>query len=155
MATVRNSNPHGSLDPARLAAFEVALGVTLPDDYRRFLLAHNGGELVPVELVLPGGSEPFSSLAGPLFGLNAGPSPLDEVFENCDGEIPAELLAFAEDVGGNLLCIGIRGERRGQIYFWDHERADPEAEEPGWANVTRLAGSFDHFLKHLGRTQPG
>jgi len=155
MAHVRDSNRNGPLDAARLAAFEAQVGAKLPDEYREFLLTHNGGELSPDELVLPGETEPFSSLAGPLFGLHDGPSALDEVWENCDGEVPPELLAFAQDVGGNLLCIGIRGESRGRVYFWDHDGADPGADEPGWDNVTPLARSFGAFLNHLGAPQPG
>jgi hypothetical protein len=87
VAMVRNENPHGPLDPARLTAFESRLGVALPADYRQSLLAHNGGELIPDEIVLPGQGEPFSSL-GPLFGLHDGPHPLDEVLDNMAGELP-------------------------------------------------------------------
>jgi hypothetical protein len=58
MAAVENSNPHGPLDPGRLAAFETRIGATLLTDYRRFLLAHNGGWLAPREIVLPGEADP-------------------------------------------------------------------------------------------------
>ena len=37
MSTVRKSNPHGPLNPARLAAFEADLAATLPDEYRQKL----------------------------------------------------------------------------------------------------------------------
>jgi hypothetical protein len=154
MAVVKNSNPHGQLDSIRLAAFEDRLGVTLPPDYRQFLLAHNGAELAPDEIILPGQTEPFASL-GTVFGLHGGPESLDKVFGNVEGEIPAELVAFAEDVGGNLLCIGIRSEHRGKVYFWDHGRSTPGDDEPGWDNITLLAGSFEPFLAALGGPQPG
>ena len=147
MEAVENSNPHGPLDPARLTAFEARIGAALPADYRRFLLAHNGGQLVPCEIVLPGEAEPFASL-GAAFGLHHGADALDRVFDNVKDYIPAEVIAFAEDEGGNLLCIGIRGEHRGRVYFWDHEGA-------GWEDLTPLAGSFDAFVAALGRPQPG
>ena len=147
MAAVENSNPHGPLDPARLTAFEARIGATLPADYRRFLLAHNGGRLVPCEIVLPGEAEPFASLAA-AFGLHHGADSLDRVFDNVKDYIPAEVIAFAEDEGGNLLCIGIRGEHGGRVYFWDHEGA-------GWEDLMPLAGSFDAFVAALGTPQPG
>jgi hypothetical protein len=123
MEAVKNSNPHGPLDAARLTAFEARIGAALPADYRRFLLAHNGGQFVPCEIVLPGEAEPFASL-GAAFGLHDGADALDRVFDNVKDYIPAEVIAFAEDEGGNLLCIGIRGEPRGRVYFWDHEGAE-------------------------------
>ena len=64
----QNSNPHGPLDRIRLAAFEARLGTVLPDDYRKFLVTHNGGEIVPEEIVLPGEADLFASM-GPMFGL--------------------------------------------------------------------------------------
>jgi hypothetical protein len=153
MATVQNVNPHGPLDRARLAGFEARLGAALPADYRQFLLANNGGELVPDEIILPGQGQPFASM-GPLFGLHDGPESLEAVCDNVEGLIPAEVLAFGEDVGGNLLCIGIRGGHRGKVFFWDHNRSFPGEDEPGWSGMTLLAGSFEEFVAALGRPQP-
>ena len=154
MATVVNSNPRGPADAARLAAFEARIAAALPADYREFLVTHNGGGFVPDEIVLPGAAEPHATV-GTVFGLHDGPNGLEAAFGNVLGEVPAELLAFAEDVGGDLLCIGIRGEHYGRVYYWDHERSTPGADQPGWDNVTLLAGSFGAFVDALGGTQPG
>jgi len=154
MATVQKANPHGPLDLARLAAFEARLGAALPADYRQFLFAHNGGEFVPDEIVLPGQTQPFASMCS-LFGLHDGPLSLESVCENVESEIPAEVLAFGEDVGGNLLCIGIRGDHRGKVYFWDHNQSFPGEDEPGWIGMTLLAVSFEEFVSALGGPQPG
>jgi SMI1-KNR4 cell-wall len=147
MAEVENSNPHGPLDPARLATFEARLGATLPADYRRFLIAHNGGKLVPTEVVFPGEDEPFADLHL-VFGLHDGPHGLESVFNNVRSDIPAEMIAVAEMYGGNLLCVGLRGEMRDKVYYWEHNA--PEGLER-----TVLAGSFDQFLAALGGPQPG
>jgi hypothetical protein len=154
MATVQNANPHGPLDLARLAAFEARLGAELPADYRQFLLVHNGGDFVPDEIVLPGQAEPFATM-GQLFGLFDGPFSLEAVCENVEDVIPAEVVAFAEDVGGNLLCIGIRGAHRGKVYFWDHNGSLPGEDEPCWSGMTLLAPSFAEFVSALGGPQPG
>ena len=154
MATVVNSNPHGPADLVRLAAFEAHLGAVLPADYRQFLLAHNGGDFLPDQIILPGRSEPYAAI-GSAFGLYDGPYALETVFRNVVGEVPADLLPFAEDAGGNLFCVGIRGAHYGRIYYWDHELSTPGAEEPGWNNLTLLAGSFGTFVAALGGPQPG
>jgi len=154
MGEVTISNPYGPIDPQRLAAFEARIGSPLPDQFRRFLARYNGAELTPCELVLPGQPEPFTLLSR-TFGLHGADGDLSVAYDNCQDIIPAELLAFAEDYGGNLFCIGVRGECRGRVYFWDHHLSHPGDEEPNWDGLTLLAGSFDSFVVHLGREQPG
>lgn len=150
-----NSKPNYPPDPTRLVAFEDKVGARLPSDYRQFLLASNGGDLTPEEIIFPGQTEPFTVLRSPTFGLHDGDSSLDKVYDNCEDAIPAEVFAFAEDYGGNLLCLGIHGEHIGHVFFWDHERSRPGDEVPGFAGMTLLAGSFTEFVAHLGKPQPG
>ena len=47
-------NPRGPLNLEKLSAFEARIGVTLPAEYRHFLLANNGGGISPEEITLPG-----------------------------------------------------------------------------------------------------
>ena len=155
MGTVKNSNPHGPIDPARLALFEDQIGAHLPSEYRQFLVAHNGGGLTPEEIIFPGKAEPFTVLAETTFGLYDGADSLEAVHSNCLDAIPAEVIAFAEDHGGNLFCLGIRGTHVGCVFFWDHHYSRPGDEVPGFAGMTLLAGSFTEFVAHLGRPQPG
>jgi hypothetical protein len=58
-----------------------------------------------------------------------------------------------DDPFGNAICLGIRGEHRGRVYFWDHER-EPDADE--WngevqtaGNLQLLADSFTDFVAGL------
>jgi SMI1-KNR4 cell-wall len=44
---IEGSREFGPLGEQRLAAFEAAHRLTLPPDYRHFLLAHNGGRPRP------------------------------------------------------------------------------------------------------------
>ncbi|MBN1611689.1 MAG: SMI1/KNR4 family protein [Polyangiaceae bacterium] len=74
-----------------------------------------------------------------------------EVYE---GRIPDDLLWIMDDPFGNAICIGLRGDARGRIYFWDHEC---EPDDDDWdggietaGNVTLIANSFAEFVTGLG-----
>lgn len=139
-----------------LAAFENELGTDLPDDYRSFLMATNGGYL--------GGRLWFF---GPTPDGNAADAGVHHLggfrkewhfslleHRNCyAGRIPEGLLWVADDPFGNAICIGLSEPHRGHIYFWDHE-AEPDPEQ--WdgqvetaGNVTLLANSFSEFVTGL------
>lgn len=154
MATVTSSNRHGSLEDEHLRRFEARLGVRLPEQYRHFLLAHNGACIAPDEVILPGESEPFTILEQ-LFGLYDGADSLEATRRNVEGYVPNDAIAFAEDHGGNLFCLGIRGEHRGRVFFWHHEHSRPGVPSGDWHGMTLLAGSFTIFLAALGGPQPG
>src|SRR2546423_11108876 len=107
------SNPFGTLDSAKLEAFESYLGTTLPDSYRRHLLQHNGGYV--------DGSTRIGEL-GSVYGIHDGPESarfLDRAAAR--GIIPDRLLPIAHDPFGNEICIVLSGPDRGAVCFWDHE----------------------------------
>lgn len=47
VANIVNSRPAGPTSGTEIAAFEAGIGNSLPDDFRRFLLEHNGGSPRP------------------------------------------------------------------------------------------------------------
>ena len=142
--------------PAAVRAFEEEIGTTLPGDYREFLEKCNGGYL--------GGSLCFVDAAGeigtsihhiegirrePYFSLHVSRSALKD-------RIPHGLLCIMDDPGGNAICIGLFGERRGRLYFWDHE-GEPG---PNWdgtlesaGNVSLIANSFLELVDGLRVTK--
>jgi hypothetical protein len=73
------------------------------------------------------------------------------VYENCLDYLPASLLAFAEDSGGDLLCIGTQGTQRGRVYFWNHHYPYFGDDEPSFENVelTFLSESLTGFINQL------
>ena len=143
---VERSNEFGRLDEARLRVFAAEIGARLPDDYRAFLLEHNGGLPVPSDFSLGAGHG--DSTLHHTYGLHAGPEyfRLDDTYEVYRGRLPASLLAIADDSSGNAICIGLRGEERAKVYFWDHEG---ESDPPTWDNVIELAPSFAAFCDTL------
>jgi hypothetical protein len=140
---------------AALANFESAVGHSLPDDYREFLSRCNGGHI--------GGKLWFKGPTPEGRTADAGVHhiggfreewyfSLPEHRECYDGRIPAELVWIMDDPFGNAICLGLVGQRRGRVYFWDHEN------EPGddWDgrfdtadNLQLLANSFTDFVNGL------
>jgi len=72
------------------------------------------------------GEPPFGNEAilDVLFGLLPGNGyDIADNLRGFEGQLPADLLPVAQDPGGNLLCVGIRGPRSGRVFFWDHNGA--------------------------------
>lgn len=138
---VVHSNRYGPLEAARLEAFESSIGARLPDDFRRFLIDHNGGRPALDHVLDAEGDDSLACLDG-AYGLHDGPESrrLESTFAALRDALPAGLVAFGNDPGGNQFCIGIAGEHRGRVYFWDHEAA----------GLMPLGESFAEFLSRLG-----
>ncbi len=148
MKQVENSNQYGKLDELRLLNFEKRMGARLPNDYRNFLIEHNGGKPVPSDFSVT--TEQGSGLHHVL-GLHDGPSylSLEEHYEVLLDRMPASIIPIADDSFGNAICIGIFRYEAGKIYFWDHELEGTEDEQPYFGNITLIADSFTQFLDNL------
>lgn len=128
-----------------LAEVEERLGVELPIDYRAFLDEHNGGYLNPNH-----GDDGVT--VRQLY--SAGPTRVDMLkdLETVVGWYsdaaeeegpPGGLLPVGADDFGNHVCVKVRGDDLGGIYFWDHEVVG-DAD-----SVRRLAGGFREFFDAL------
>ena len=136
-------------DEARVSAFEGTLGHPLPDGYRDFMLRYNGGRPTPSSFQLALRSGPYTdSLVDWFLSLHDGElSNLERTVKLMSGRFPPDTLPIGRDPFGNFVLIGLRGDTRGKVYFWDHEN---EAEDgPDWSNVDLVAGSFDGFMSGL------
>ena len=138
--------------PADVAAFEAEIGATLPDDYRQFLLRSNGGSLGDkYEL------EEAYVIIGSVGGFREGYSLRSArgCYQGSPVRIPCTLLWIMDDPGGNAICLGLTGEHRGKVYFWDHDEEpypdewDGQVETAG--NIRLLANSFTEFVAGLRR----
>jgi hypothetical protein len=144
---------------AKLTAFEASLGCQLPEDYRQFLIACNGGHI--------GGRLWFHGPTPEGASADAGVHHIGGFREESyfslvrhrdayKGRIPNEMLWIMDDPFGNAICIGLTGTHRGRIYFWDHEREPDSDEWDGKAdtagNVQLLANSFTDFVAGLQAT---
>lgn len=145
---IKNPDLYGLLNETRLADFEINLGVRLPEDYRKFLMDHNGGIPEPSTFWIKDGID--SSEVFQFYGIHDGPEwlSLENYIIGKNFGIPEHLLAIGDDGTGNTICLGISGNKKGVVYFIDHE-IHPFEEPNSYTGVTRIADSFTQFISQL------
>ncbi|MQA40356.1 SMI1/KNR4 family protein [Rugamonas aquatica] len=133
-----------------LRDFERTINQTLPAAYRQFLLSTGGDTPLGNSFVVDEGDETWETEVS-FFGLQTGAYCLYSVPENFieyKGRIPTHLIPIGNDPGGNLICISIADETRGQVFFADHEYFSYDGE-PNNDNAKFLAESITDFLDSL------
>ncbi|WP_038163749.1 SMI1/KNR4 family protein [Verrucomicrobium sp. BvORR106] len=127
-----------------LNEFETRHGVSLPDDYRRFMLACNGGTSVPQVY------ETVSQLGvglQQLYSLHDDqPYDLDRKCKSTDWEdaFSRGYLRIGRDAGGSGIFLSTRGDDRGCIFYFDREEAVRAPEGP-----VKIADSFRQLMTSL------
>lgn len=135
----------GSLSEEDIVKLEKKLKFYFPKDYRSFLLEYNGGYPEPDSFNFFDGREGADIQS--FFGISKDVDyDILKVYKNFKKRIPNILFPIACDSGGNLICIGIKDEFEGKIYFWDHEK---EKNVPDFSNITLISNSFNIFLNSL------
>jgi hypothetical protein len=145
--TVDLTRRHPPATEEALAEAERQLEVRIPQQYRRFLLEEsNGGR--PEESVFWRGTWPNPGVERFLGVGREGDADLVRTYERYRDRMPSWCLPFA-DAGGDLLCLSLRTEDAGAVYFWFHEEEADEGEEATERNLYRITDSFDEFLAGL------
>ncbi len=130
---------------------EKVLGGYLPEEYKAFMLEHNGGRPTK-RLVLsfvehdPETGQDFDNELD-IYSFNK----LEDIPDFYDNLYSSELIPkhycpIADDSCGNeiLLCIA-QNEKYGEIFFADHELFE---EDERWT-ITKIASSFTQFIEML------
>lgn len=103
---------------ARVAELEDRLGVPLPADYRRFLLAYNGGFFSEPDIVPPTEGCPHDRLTF-LCGIGAAHPTEDLAAEDLlglfDNNDPAQIVPIGYTLMGNLILLITHPEDHGTI----------------------------------------
>ncbi|MEZ6138062.1 MAG: SMI1/KNR4 family protein [Pirellulaceae bacterium] len=161
MSHIVNSRPAGPASESEIAVFETMIGHSLPEDYRRFLLEHNGGSPRPDAFtfnLFGRDEENIVMCFFPLRDLSLGEVDVEQLDElrtwpvHCawndlqhdllhlyEKEIEHPLLPIGTDGSGNYFCIVLSGPQMGAMLFHEHELAE----------TCVLASSFDEFLTSL------
>lgn len=143
---------------AQVAKFEKQIGARLPDEYRNFLLTHNGGRPVSEGINVFAHPTPYGYIGSinPLYSLD----PNVPVYDSLQAALTSEYYVLPSghipiaDSGGNLVTIDVK-KKIGAIFYFDHEL--PEEEDVDEDDVTHyktkhailLAGSFDELLTRM------
>jgi hypothetical protein len=169
----------GDLTPMaedEIVAFEGALGTRLPEDYRRFLAAYGAsvfrGESEDNPYIeyrsltpLPASyTDDDKGLFDVFYGTHRDDQDPFSLWVRTDfyaGRMPDSMIPIGDDGMGNQICLGVKGNEAGKIYFWqlgneplneeqyleDYGTARPPEEM--FVNVSQIAESFDDFLSRL------
>lgn len=142
------------VDDVAVQAFEAVIGAKLPDDFRGFLLDVNGGRTGEDAAVFLVGRDQTN--LNSLLSLNEPVDARDLATRNATirADLPLELLLIGNDDGGSRVCLCIRGDHRGEVWYLDTANRRPEGANPHvpWharRDMTKLADSFAAFMAAL------
>ncbi len=154
IAQVKDKSPPAPVD--KLAQFEADIGHAFPEDYRSFLANCNGG-YVGGRYWYRGRNPEGQEVEAGVHHIGGFRSEscfsLPGHWRTYSGRIPGSLIWIHDDPFGNAICLGVVGEHRGRVYFWDHENEpdedwDGSVESAG--NLTLIANSFTEYVAGLG-----
>jgi hypothetical protein len=130
-----------------IQAFETRLNARLPEDYRQFLMQHNGGKPEPYCFRVDMNGFPNESAITYFLCLSdTEQDSLSRYLKIYRDRIPVNLLPIALPLAVNLVCLSIAGDDYGTVYFWDHNW---ENDELDYTNVHFVAHSFNELLNNL------
>jgi cell wall assembly regulator SMI1 len=124
-----------------ITAAESTLSVRFPEDYRRFLLEHNGGATVP-NGILVGEVNQFA-IVDRLFDV----AYILSYFEEVRDELAQGLVPTGVDPGGNMLLMDLSENGQASVYSYDVYRVFKESTDS--ENTYLGAKSFSEFLNML------
>ena len=128
----------------RLNDVEREFTITLPNEYRSFL--SNYGNFIVNEDYYYRAMEPspwspqdgFESVDF-FYGLDNDKKDLKYNIRQYRDQINENVIPIASSPGDNQICIGVKGDYEGKIYFWDHE-------SEGGKDLYLIAPSFYAFI---------
>jgi len=141
-------NPGPSISEDDLQQFEKLVGSELPLDYRQMLLDQNGGEPENGIFQIDDGDQ--TNLKR-LYSLRTGKHDSLEVqLLRMQGILSPDAIAIGVDAFGNKVCLYVKGERRGQVWFWDHE----EEEDTTPTVLLFVHRTYKEFIESLKAEPP-
>lgn len=136
----------------KIEEFESKYNIRLPENYKKFLLENNGGK-PSIRRFETADSKHTSSLML-LFPLSESKKPnLVSVYKEVNMEriIHSDFLAIGNDPIENKICICVKGNNIGSIYYWslDMEEFDEDDYVPSYKYMSLVAKNFNDFINGL------
>ena len=146
---IEDSNKYGEIALVLLERFEKRIGAKLPEQYREFLICHNGGTPVPSSFVIS--RKKGEDSIQQFYGLNYGPTyqRLNELYDLYVDRIPSYVIPIGNDDFGNNICIGIKGKNKGKVFFSEYYIQGGILKRLLLGGVTLISDSFNEFLNSL------
>jgi hypothetical protein len=129
--------------------FEELIGAELPEDYKNFLLMHNGGHPITngFKLIEPINERTNEAGIDWFYALYDGDgSNIIKEFKRSREELPDNILPIAHDSGGRT-CLGIKGEEYNKVYYWTTNWSCWMGED--YNKLCLAANSFTEFINGL------
>ncbi|WP_166648052.1 SMI1/KNR4 family protein [Hymenobacter sp. UV11] len=136
-------NIYALINSSQVIAVENNLGITLPVDYKHFLIETNGGEpLYHLVKTISGGEE----AVGWFLGIHGASGSLLSIYQQYSRHLPKGALPIAVDPFGNLFCIATDKFNYGKIFFWQHESTPQTHLSIKDSNCVLVAPDFEYFV---------
>ncbi len=137
-----------TLKPSDIDYIEKELQISLPDNYKAFLLMHNGGIPSPDAFPIQGMKDNPVGGIQVMFGIDQHieSSNLGWNYRTFQGRLPTNLFPIACTGSGDLICLVLWGDDAGAVVFWD---SCAETEPPTYQNVYRVADNFNAFIASI------
>ncbi len=101
----------------KIIDFEKELNIKLPEQYRKFMIKYNGGDMPETDFKIKNEGSDVSYF----YGIGDVDNSFSDIpfIEDFTGR---DILPIASDSFGNIIAIGVKGNSEGKIYFCDHEK---------------------------------
>lgn len=116
----------------QITEFENRYSISIPNEYRAFLMKYNGGDTPKTTFKV----KKVSSDVVAFFGIGNVRESFEQLMLN--EWIGKEILPIARDSFGNYIILGLGEENIGQVFFADHEKG---------YEFEYLTKSFKEFVK--------
>jgi cell wall assembly regulator SMI1 len=137
-------------DAAEIERFEARHGLTLPKDYKAFLLSRNGGKKTSRRFETRDKKVTSSIMMFlPLMSGNGGINLEDQYHKFIDGQVvPDYLLPIGTTLQNSLICVAVQGAKREQVYYCNlYYLEEDRGLLPSY--IMSVADSFKEFYDGL------